>query len=80
MSEGKKLTTPVKPSGMDIVFYYSCPFCSRKVPLLAPTKPSAIRCDSCHKQFNVAPVDEKNLRFIKTIMDEGRAGIDPDFV
>jgi len=79
MSEGKTFG-PVKPIGMEIVFYYQCPYCYRKVPLIAPVEPSVGQCDACGEQFSVAPADEKNIRYIKTILDNGRAAIDPNFV
>jgi len=79
MSEKKPLQ-PVKPVGMEIVFYYLCPFCKRKVPLVAPSGPSMGQCDMCHRQFPVVPADEKTLRFVKAILDNGKAGIDADFI
>lgn len=79
MSKDKTLS-PAKPMGMEIVFYYQCPFCNRKVPLVAPTQPSMGQCDACGSQFPVVPADEKHIRYIKTIMDNGRAAIDPNFI
>jgi hypothetical protein len=79
MSE-KRVLQPVKPVGMELVFYYPCPFCSRRVPLPAPQQPSMARCDSCQGQFPVVPADAKGVQFIKLILDQGRAGIDPDFI
>ncbi len=76
----KKPLMPVKPSGMEIIYYYPCPFCERKVPLVAPSQPSMGQCDSCRNQFPVVPADERSLKFIKAILGEGKAGIDPDFV
>ncbi len=76
----EKPLTPVKPSGMEIVYYYPCPFCSRKVPLAAPMQPSMAKCDSCRRQFPVVPADAKSMQFIRLILDQGRAGIDPDFI
>ncbi len=79
MTEKRKLF-PVKPFDMDIVYYYKCPYCQRKVPLIAPIQPSMGQCDACHKQFPVAPADKRTLAFIKTVLDDGKAGIDPDFI
>ncbi len=76
----KKKLAPVKPEGMEIVFYYPCPYCGRKVPLAAPLQPCMTKCDSCRRQFPVAPADAKGIKFIKLILDQGRAAIDPDFI
>lgn len=77
---GKRPLIPEKPVDMDIVYYYKCPFCQRKVPLIAPSQPSMGQCDACHKQFPVVPADECTLVFIKTILDYGQAGIDPNYI
>jgi len=76
----KKFIPPVKPVGLEIIFLYPCPYCGRNVPLLGPTEPSMGQCDACHKQFPLAPVDKKSVLFIKTILDNGRAAVDPDFL
>jgi DNA-directed RNA polymerase subunit RPC12/RpoP len=79
MSQARPLS-PVKPAGMEIIYYYPCPDCGRKVPLIAPLQPSMARCDACRSQFPVVPADQRSIRFIKTMLDEGKAGIDPDFI
>ncbi|WP_027369744.1 hypothetical protein [Desulfovermiculus halophilus] len=76
----KRLMLPVKPEGMEIVYYYSCPSCGRKVPLLAPLKPAMAACDQCSTQFPVVPADARSVEFVKTMLNQGRAGIDPDYV
>lgn len=76
----KKPLLPVKPIGMEILYYYPCPFCERKVPLIAPLQPAMAQCDSCSNQFPVVPADQKSIRFLKTVLDSGRAGINADFV
>lgn len=76
----QKPMDPIKPDGMEIVLYYPCPFCDRRVPVIAPLEPTVVRCDACSKQFPVAPADDKSIRFIKTILDNGRAAISPDFI
>jgi hypothetical protein len=75
----KKPVMAVHPERLEIVLYYTCPYCNRKVPLMAPTQPSMAQCDACSRQFPVVPADEKSLNFIKTILDNGRAGIDPNY-
>ncbi len=76
----QKPLLPVKPSGMEILFYYTCPHCGRKVPLVAPLQPAMAQCDSCSNKFPVVPADQKSIRFLKTVLDNGRAGINPDFL
>ncbi|MFW6323606.1 MAG: hypothetical protein ACOC0U_00955, partial [Desulfovibrionales bacterium] len=73
----KKPLDPVRPVGMELVFFYPCPFCGRKVPLLAPTIPEMGQCDACLKHFPLVPVDKRSVSFLKSISANGRAGIDP---
>ncbi len=77
---GKKPLEPVKPEGLEVLLYYPCPFCNRRVPTIAPLEATVIRCDSCNKQFPVVPADDKSIKFIKTILDMGRAAISPEYV
>ena len=70
----------VKPVGMEILMLYPCPHCGRKVPVLAPLHPSVVRCDVCGGQFAVVPVDEKSVRFVKTMMADGPAAVDPEYL
>ena len=79
MSEDSPLT-PVKPAGMELVYYYPCPGCNRSIPLIAPTQPGQAQCDYCRTQFPVVPADAKTVAFLKAAMDQGRAGIDPSFL
>ncbi len=76
----KRLLMPVKPEGLEIVYYYPCPACGRKIPLVAPLQPSMAACDQCATQFPVVPADGRSVEFIKTMLNQGKAGIDPDFV
>ncbi len=76
----KKPLQPVKPIAMEIIYLYPCPFCNKKVAVSAPLQPSMIKCDGCFKPFPVVPADENSIKFIKLILDEGRAGIAPDFI
>ncbi|WP_028587104.1 hypothetical protein [Desulfocurvus vexinensis] len=80
MGEKRKPLTPVKPSGMEIICFYPCPFCSREVPLVSPTQPAMVRCDACGKDFPIVPVDERGVRFFKVMTANGRAAVDPDFL
>ncbi|ACV68430.1 hypothetical protein [Desulfohalobium retbaense] len=72
--------TPSKPLGLEMIVYYGCPHCGRKTPLLAPTQPAMAQCDACGRQFPVAPVDERTVRFVKTMLANGHAAVDPDYV
>lgn len=80
MNEKKRPLTPVKPMGIEIIYLYPCPFCSREVPLISPVKPSMALCEGCQGRFPVVPVDEKTVRYIKLMTAGGAAGIDPDFL
>lgn len=72
--------TPVKPSGLELIYLYTCPYCRRDVPLIAPTTPILAQCDACRRSFPVVPVDEKTVQFIKIMLASGKASIDPDFL
>lgn len=76
----KKPLAPVRPIGMELVYLYPCPFCGRNVPLLAPTQAGMGQCDACKKSFPLVPIDRKTVSFLKTIMAQGQASIDPDFL
>ena len=76
----KRLLMPVKPEGLEIVLYYPCPSCGRKIPLLAPLQAAMAACDQCSAQFPVVPADTRSVEFIKTMLNQGKAAIDPDFV
>ncbi|BBD07852.1 hypothetical protein [Desulfovibrio ferrophilus] len=80
MADKKKPITPVKPAGMEIICFYTCPFCERDVPMMAPTQPTMARCDSCQNNFPVVPVDERGIRFFKMMTANGRAAVDSDFL
>ena len=71
---------PVGPSGMELTFFYPCPHCGRQIALSAPTRATMARCDACAKQFPIMPVDERGIRFVRIMLAEGRAALDPDFV
>lgn len=71
---------PVKPKGMELIFIYSCPFCHREIPLVAPTSPAVVRCDVCTRTFPVIPVEEKTVSFIKLMLGNGSSAIDTDFM
>lgn len=38
------------------------------------------QCDACHRKFPVVPMDSRTINFIKTILDNGRAAIHPDYI
>ncbi len=77
---GRRPIEPAKPEGVELIFFYACPYCGRKNPLLASGRPSMARCDSCSKNFPVLPVDERTIRFVKLMLANGKAAIDPDFM
>jgi hypothetical protein len=65
---------------MELVFFYPCPYCGQRVPLPAPAAPTLARCGSCDRQFPIMPVDARCIRFIRIMLAEGRAALDPDFI
>jgi hypothetical protein len=79
MTRSKPLE-PVKPVGLELVTIYPCPYCERKVPLLAPTKPGMGQCDACGKRFPLVPVDGRCVEFLKAMTCGGKANIDPDYL
>ncbi|QLA16275.1 hypothetical protein [Desulfolutivibrio sulfoxidireducens] len=76
----KKPLTPVKPSGMELVFLYPCPFCGQTVPMASPAKPVLAQCGNCRGRFPIVPVDERTVNFVKLMTACGKAAVDPDFV
>lgn len=74
-----KMWQPVAPSGTDLVAFYICPACQRKVSLIAPTQPGLAMCTACGTQFPFLPIDDCTVRFLKIMLDDGRACVDPDF-
>ena len=71
---------PVKPTSMELVFFYACPFCHSEQPIVSPTQPSMIACATCRQKFPIVPVDEFSVQYVKIMMAGGPAGIDPDFL
>lgn len=71
---------PVAPGGMEILFYYRCPNCGKYMGLSAPTEPRMLRCDNCHLDFPIVPVDDHTVQYLQVILDHGRAAADPDFL
>lgn len=80
MSERNLPVSPVSPTGMEILFIYQCPHCGRKMPLISPIQPAMTQCDSCSLAFPVVPVDERTIHYVKIILAQGRAAVDPDFI
>lgn len=79
MSLSSRPVQPVPPESMELVFFYRCPGCGRRNPLIAPTQPSMTRCESCGEPFPVMPVDERTVHYVKIMLANGRAALDHDF-
>ncbi|MDR2161522.1 MAG: hypothetical protein LBO77_05200 [Desulfovibrio sp.] len=75
-----KPPAPVKPTGMELVFFYVCPYCGRELPLVAPPQPTMITCEVCRQNFPIVPIDEHTVQFVKLMLADGPAAIDPDFL
>ena len=71
---------PVAPDGMEIVFFYPCPFCGRHVPRANPVEVTMALCDNCNRNFPIIPVDEYSLQYIRIMLAGGQAAADLDFM
>jgi ribosomal protein L37AE/L43A len=80
MSKNVKPVDPVKPSGMELLFVYSCPFCDSGLNLLAPTAATIVQCAACGKQFPIVPVESNTVNFVKIMLHNGKAAIDSDYM
>jgi transcription elongation factor Elf1 len=80
MRNNVKPIDPVKPSAMELIFVYSCPFCGYKLNLLAPTAAAIVQCGSCGKQFPIVPVESNTVNFVKIMLDNGKSAIDADYM
>lgn len=70
---------PIPPESMELVFFYPCPACGYRNPLIAPTQPAMTRCEACRQSFSVIPVDERSVHYVKIMLANGLAAVDPDF-
>ncbi len=76
----RRPVNPVKPIGMELVFFYSCPHCRREMPLVAPLQPALITCEMCRQPFPIVPIDEHTVQFVKLMLADGPAAVDADFL
>lgn len=72
--------SPVAPSGMELLFFFQCPFCGKHVPVISPTQAAMITCDGCGRGFPILPVDEHTVQYVHLMLAGGKAAVDPDFV
>ena len=79
MNASSRPAQPVPPESMELVFWYRCPGCGRRNPLIAPTQPAMTRCESCGETFPVMPIDERTVHYVKITLANGHAAVDPDF-
>lgn len=80
MTASKRPVSPVKPIAVELVFFYPCPHCMRELPLVSPSQPSMITCDVCRQSFPIVPIDEYTVHFIKLMLADGPAAVDPDYI
>ena len=38
------------------------------------------RCDACGKAFPIVPVDAKSVQYVRLMLANGKAAVDPDFL
>ena len=79
MNGNQRPPQPILPESMELVFYYRCPACGYRNPLISPTQPTMTRCGACGQPFPVIPVDERSVHYVKIMLANGRAAVDPDF-
>lgn len=70
---------PVKPDSMALVFVYHCPVCGSEHVLVSPVQPYSVNCGFCRSRFPIVPVDEKTVKYVYTMLGNGKAAIDPDY-
>lgn len=80
MAEVHKPIEPVKPVGIDVVITYLCPHCGQRNQLLNPVQAAVTTCSECKGKFPVLPLDVCTVRYLKIMLDGGRAAVDPDFL
>ncbi|SHN66992.1 hypothetical protein [Desulfovibrio litoralis] len=71
---------PIKPSNVEVLFFYPCPVCREELPVISPANPTMIKCSSCGETFPIVPVDMYNVTYLKLMLSGGPAGIDQDFL
>jgi hypothetical protein len=76
----RRPVAPAKPVSVELVFFYVCPYCQRELPLVSPPQPAMIACDVCQQSFPIVPVDEYSVQFVKLMLANGQAAIDPDYM
>lgn len=72
--------SPVKPSNMELVFFYDCPYCGKGQPVIAPLQPTMLSCDMCRQNFPIVPVDERTVHFLRIMLHNGPAAVDSDYL
>lgn len=76
----RRPVAPVKPISVELVFFYACPYCQRELPMVAPSQPTMVTCDMCRQSFPIVPIDEYSVQFVKLMLADGQAAIDPDYM
>jgi hypothetical protein len=80
MSNNVRPLDPVKPSDMELLFIYVCPFCSCRLNLLAPTVAAIVQCGACGEKFPIVPVESNTVNFVRIMLENGMAAIDADYM
>lgn len=80
MADKRRPVEPARPQGMEVLFFYVCPHCGKRMGIASPTKPHNVRCESCGQPFPIIPVDEHGLQYIRIMLGNGMAAVDPDFL
>lgn len=63
----------VYPEEVEILLFYPCPRCQRKMPVIAPVEMKLIRCDQCGHTYKIASVRGKDILYLKSVLAGGRS-------
>lgn len=78
---GRRPIEPAKPEGMELIFFYACPYCGRKILALATGRPFRWRVViRAPKTFQFCLWMNAQYVFAKLMLANGKAAIDPDFM
>ncbi|KUJ96233.1 MAG: hypothetical protein PWR24_1066 [Desulfonauticus sp.] len=67
---------PIWPTDVEILLFYPCPKCQRKMPVIAPLEPTMIKCDQCGYSYPLAPVKVEDILYLKTVLAGGLSLVD----
>ncbi|MDD6089035.1 MAG: hypothetical protein PUB69_06980 [Desulfovibrionaceae bacterium] len=78
-SDNSPDSSPVSPSGMQVMLRYICPRCGQGCFIPAPLRETELHC-RCGQIFTAAPVDEYSMAFMEILLDDGRAAVKQEYL